>query len=78
MVAARVTLRELRIEKGYNQLYLSLRSPLATLASVSEDFLSLVEHGISAPSFETIETRRGQRRPADTSPFAATASKSAR
>lgn len=42
-------LRELRVQKGYNQLY------LATLASVSEDFLSLVERGISAPSFETIE-----------------------
>ena len=39
----------LRVQKGYNQLY------LATLASVSEDFLSLIERGISAPSFETIE-----------------------
>ncbi|MBS1858312.1 MAG: helix-turn-helix transcriptional regulator [Acidobacteria bacterium] len=42
-------LRELRTEKGYNQLY------LATLASVSEDFLSMVERGITAPSFDTIE-----------------------
>jgi|SRR6185312_8429601 len=42
-------LRELRTEKGYNQLY------LATLASVSEDFISLVERGINTPSFETIE-----------------------
>jgi transcriptional regulator with XRE-family HTH domain len=42
-------LRELRTDKGYNQLY------LATLASVSEDFISLVERGISQPSFETIE-----------------------
>jgi transcriptional regulator with XRE-family HTH domain len=42
-------LRELRTGKGYNQLY------LATLASVSEDFISLVERGINTPSFETIE-----------------------
>jgi transcriptional regulator with XRE-family HTH domain len=42
-------LRELRVEKGFNQLF------LATLASVSEDFLSLVERGINAPSFDTIE-----------------------
>jgi transcriptional regulator with XRE-family HTH domain len=42
-------LRELRTEKGYNQLY------LATLASVSEDFISLLERGINTPSFETIE-----------------------
>ena len=42
-------LRELRADKGYNQLY------LATLASVSEDFVSLVERGINQPSFETIE-----------------------
>ena len=42
-------LKELRSEKGYNQLY------LATLASVSEDFISLVERGINTPSFETIE-----------------------
>lgn len=42
-------LRELRVEKGFNQLY------LATLASVSEDFISLVERGIKTPSFETIE-----------------------
>ena len=42
-------LRELRTDKGYNQLY------LATLASVSEDFISLVERGINTPSFETIE-----------------------
>jgi len=42
-------LRELRADRGYNQLY------LATLASVSEDFISLIERGISQPSFETIE-----------------------
>lgn len=42
-------LKELRVQKGYNQLY------LATLASLSEDFLSQVERGINAPSFETIE-----------------------
>jgi transcriptional regulator with XRE-family HTH domain len=42
-------LRDLRTQKGFNQLY------LATLADVSEDFLSLVERGINAPSFETIE-----------------------
>ena len=42
-------LRELRVEKGFNQLY------LATLASVSEDFISLVERGVKTPSFETIE-----------------------
>src|SRR5213082_3200246 len=42
-------LRHLRTEKGFNQLY------LATLASVSEDFISLVERGINTPSFETIE-----------------------
>jgi transcriptional regulator with XRE-family HTH domain len=42
-------LRELRVDKGFNQLY------LATLASVSEDFISLVERGIKTPSFETIE-----------------------
>jgi transcriptional regulator with XRE-family HTH domain len=28
---------------------------LATLASVSEDFISLVERGINTPSFETVE-----------------------
>jgi len=42
-------LRELRTEKRFNQLY------LATLAGVSEDFISLVERGINTPSFETIE-----------------------
>ena len=42
-------LRSLRTEKGFNQLY------LGTLASVSEDFISLVERGINQPSFETIE-----------------------
>src|SRR4051812_47484453 len=42
-------LRELRVEKGYNQLY------LATLVGVSEDFISLVERGINTPSFENIE-----------------------
>jgi transcriptional regulator with XRE-family HTH domain len=43
-------LRELRTEKGFNQLY------LGTLAGVSEDFISLVERGINTPSFETIES----------------------
>jgi transcriptional regulator with XRE-family HTH domain len=42
-------LRELRLEKGFNQLY------LAQLSDTSEDFISLVERGINAPSFETIE-----------------------
>lgn len=42
-------IRELRVRKGLNQL------DLATLCSVSEDFISLVERGISAPSFDTIE-----------------------
>jgi len=42
-------LRELRTEKGFNQLY------LGELAGVSEDFISLVERGINTPSFETIE-----------------------
>jgi transcriptional regulator with XRE-family HTH domain len=42
-------LKALRREKGFNQLY------LATLASMSEDFLSEIERGKSAPSFETIE-----------------------
>lgn len=35
--------------KGFNQLY------LATLAGLSEDFISQVERGINTPSFETIE-----------------------
>lgn len=43
-------LRDLRTEKGYNQLY------LGTVAGVSEDFISLVERGINQPSFETIES----------------------
>jgi transcriptional regulator with XRE-family HTH domain len=43
-------LRDLRTEKGFNQLY------LGTLAGVSEDFISLVERGINTPSFETIES----------------------
>lgn len=42
-------LKELRTEKGFNQLY------LGTLAGVSEDFISQVERGINTPSFETIE-----------------------
>ena len=42
-------LRQLRTEKGFNQLY------LGELAGVSEDFISLVERGINTPSFETIE-----------------------
>jgi transcriptional regulator with XRE-family HTH domain len=43
-------LRELRTDKGFNQLY------LGTLAGVSEDFISFVERGINTPSFETIES----------------------
>src|SRR5437868_15495856 len=42
-------LRDLRTEKGFNQLY------LGTLAGASEDFISLVERGINTPSFETTE-----------------------
>src|SRR4051812_5986307 len=42
-------LRDLRTDKGYNQLY------LATLVGVSEDFISLIERGINTPSFENIE-----------------------
>ena len=42
-------LRELRIEKGFNQLY------LGTLCGLSEDFISQLERGINTPSFETIE-----------------------
>jgi transcriptional regulator with XRE-family HTH domain len=42
-------LRELRLKRGFNQLY------LAQLSGTSEDFISLVERGINAPSVETIE-----------------------
>lgn len=42
-------MRELRVQKGFNQLY------LAELSDTSEDFISLVERGINAPSFETVE-----------------------
>jgi transcriptional regulator with XRE-family HTH domain len=42
--------RQLRAEKGFNQLY------LATLMSVGEDFISQLERGICAPSFETLES----------------------
>jgi transcriptional regulator with XRE-family HTH domain len=42
-------LRELRVQRGFNQLY------LAELVSTSEDFISQVERGLNAPSFATIE-----------------------
>ena len=42
-------LRDLRKEKGKTQ------EQLAETASISVDFLSLVERGINAPSFETLE-----------------------
>jgi transcriptional regulator with XRE-family HTH domain len=42
-------LKELRGEKGFNQLY------LGTISGLSEDFISQVERGINTPSFETIE-----------------------
>lgn len=42
-------LKEIRVEKGFNQLY------LGTLSGLSEDFISQVERGINTPSFETIE-----------------------
>ena len=42
-------LRDLRKERGKTQ------EQLAEAASISVDFLSLVERGINAPSFETLE-----------------------
>lgn len=42
-------LRYLRKQRGITQ------EQLAETASISVDFLSLVERGINAPSFETIE-----------------------
>ena len=42
-------LRELRKQRGITQ------EQLAEAASISIDFLSLVERGINAPSFETLE-----------------------
>ena len=42
-------LRNLRKQRGITQ------EQLAEMASISVDFLSLVERGINAPSFETLE-----------------------
>jgi transcriptional regulator with XRE-family HTH domain len=42
-------LRDLRKQKGMTQ------EQLAEEASISVDFLSLVERGINAPSFDTLE-----------------------
>ena len=42
-------LRDLRKQRGITQ------EQLAEAASISVDFLSLVERGINAPSFETLE-----------------------
>ena len=42
-------LRDLRKQRGITQ------EQLAEEASISVDFLSLVERGINAPSFETLE-----------------------
>ena len=42
-------LRDLRKQRGITQ------EQLAEMASISVDFLSLVERGINAPSFETLE-----------------------
>lgn len=42
-------LRELRIERGFTQ------EALAEATDLSVDFLSLVERGRNAPSFETLE-----------------------
>lgn len=42
-------LRELRVQKGFNQIF------LAELVNTSEDFISQVERGLNAPSFDTIE-----------------------
>ena len=42
-------LRDLRKQRGITQ------EQLAERASISVDFLSLVERGINAPSFETLE-----------------------
>ena len=42
-------LREIRVEKKLTQ------EQLATAAEISVDFLSLIERGINAPSFDTLE-----------------------
>ena len=42
-------LRDLRKQRGITQ------EQLAEAASISVDFLSLIERGINAPSFETLE-----------------------
>ena len=42
-------LRDLRKQRGITQ------EQLAEAASISVDFLSLVERGVNAPSFETLE-----------------------
>ena len=39
----------MRVQKGFNQMY------LAQLSNTTEDSISLVERGINAPSFETLE-----------------------
>jgi transcriptional regulator with XRE-family HTH domain len=42
-------LRDIRVQRGMTQ------ERFAELLNISVDFLSLVERGISAPSFETLE-----------------------
>ena len=42
-------MKELRVERNLTQ------EQLASIADISVDFLSLIERGINAPSFETIE-----------------------
>jgi transcriptional regulator with XRE-family HTH domain len=44
-------LRALRIERGLSQVALSE----STGGTTSPDFISLIERGVSAPSFETVE-----------------------
>ena len=46
-------LRDLRKQRGITQ------EQLAEWSSISVDFLSLVERGINAPSFETLEKLAG-------------------
>jgi transcriptional regulator with XRE-family HTH domain len=50
--------RQIRMERGMSQ------ERFAELVDVSVDFLSLIERGINAPSFETLEKiARKLRRP---------------
>jgi len=42
-------MRQIRVERGMSQ------ERFAELVDISVDFLSLIERGISAPSFETLE-----------------------